>query len=68
MREWMVVIEYLNGRINSYEYWHKDRADEMMKLDLADRRITLMRRDSVIEGIWRTVYYIDKEGRHDLSE
>lgn len=70
MKRFMVITEYLTGSIAAYEFTHREYAEYLMEFyPLISRRITLMQRAEDGDGsIWEGVYYIDKEGRHDLSE
>lgn len=70
MKNWMVINEYRTGNVDAYEFKHLDNAEVCMTYyPSICRKVTLMQRTDVAEGsVWKTVYYIDKEGRHDLSE
>ena len=67
MRKWLVSVEYLKGDIFAYEFHDRENAEDCMTAyPSIIRRVTLMKRTNEIPGCWETVYYIDKEGRHDL--
>lgn len=70
MKRFMVINEYRTGSIAAYEFNYRDNAECCMTFyPSICRRVTLMKRAEDGAGsIWESVYYIDQEGRHDLSE